>query len=79
MSKLTIDGLFEMAKKISEDESMVKDNLILKYSVPEAYHKKLNEELHYRVLKIKEELIYNPVIEIECYGINFEIEIEDED
>lgn len=78
MRNITIQELVKTAKIISEDENIIKDNLLLTYTLRPAHHKKLNEELHYRITGNTEELKYSNVIEVAFFDINFKLISDDE-
>lgn len=77
MRNMTIEELVISTKAISEDENIIKDNLTLTYLLRPGHHKKLNEELHYRITENKTELKYSNTIEVTLFGINIKL-ISDE-
>jgi hypothetical protein len=70
---MTVDNLVDTAKSIIENEGVYKRNMLITYTIPEKAHRKLNEELHYRISKNEEELVYSNIIELTLFDINFKI------
>lgn len=71
---MTIENLTDTAQTINESETIHRSNgLLLTYYLPEKPHRKLNEELHYRIAKNTDDLVYSKVIELTLFGVDFKI------
>lgn len=75
--KLTVETLKEIATEISNNSVIFQEGMVVKYQLPKKPHDQLNEDLHYRVMGSKEELVYTNVIEVNVLGVKFEIVVNE--
>jgi hypothetical protein len=68
--------ILSVAKKILEDDTIPSNNLVMEYHIPEKQHKKLNEDLFYRMNEQTSEVEYTDIIEVEVENILFKFLIE---
>lgn len=75
---ITIEQLVDTARALSENDEIFKENLLITYFLSKDYHRRFNEELHYRISGSKEELNYSKIIEVSLFDINFKFLINEE-
>ena len=73
---MNLDKILEIATECVENEKILSEDLTLLYKLDEEAHKKLDEELFYKINNSIEAFKHNEVIEITIGGITFIFEIE---
>tara|TARA_Y100000310_G_C20625362_1_gene785561 strand:+ start:1147 stop:1368 length:222 start_codon:yes stop_codon:yes gene_type:complete len=73
---MNLDKILEIATECVENEKILSEDLTLLYKLDEETHKKLDEELFYKINNSIEAFKHNEVIEITIAGITFIFEIE---
>ena len=73
---MNLDKILEIATECVENEKIPTKDLTLLYKLEEETHKKLDEELFYKINNSIEAFKHNEVIEITIAGITFIFEIE---
>jgi hypothetical protein len=73
---LSYSKIVEIAKELIDNENIPTEGLTITYSIPQKLHRKLDEDLFYRINDKKTEFEPSDVIEIEVGTIKFKIAIE---
>jgi hypothetical protein len=74
---MNLDQILEIATECVDNEKIPTDDLTLLYKLDEETHKKLDEELFYKINNNIEAFKHNEIIEINIAGITFIFEIEE--
>ena len=73
---MNLDQVLEIATECVSNEKIHSENLTLLYKLDEETHKKLDEELFYKINNSIEAFKHNEIIEITIAGITFIFEME---
>jgi hypothetical protein len=73
---MNLDQVLEIATECVANEKIHSDGLTLLYKLDEETHKKLDEELFYKINNSITAFKHNEIIEINIAGITFIFEIE---
>jgi len=74
-----LNSIFKFAKILKEDDSIIKDGLVITYNLEPKTHKSINEELHYRIKDSKDTLEYGEVIEVKISEIDFILKVKEDE
>ena len=66
---MSYDELIQTISEIIENENIKKEGLTLVYELPEILHRKMNEELFFKINPINTGLKYADVLDVELGGI----------
>jgi hypothetical protein len=73
---MNLDKILEIATECIANEKIPSEDLTLLYKLDKELHKKLDEELFYKINNNIEAFKHNEIIEITIAGITFMFEIE---
>ena len=73
---MNLDQILEIATECVENEKIPVEGLKIVYKLEESTHKKLDEELFYKINNNTSSFQHNEIIELHLGGITFVFEIE---